>query len=395
LSRPIGAWERWRASCCGPSVRQTLVLFAVLRVGFSLWAGLVLTLVPAEVGPSDVSRPYFDLLPVDEGWAGWLLGPWQRFDTLHYLTLARHGYQAGTQHTVFPPLYPWLIRIVGGMMGGQHLLAALLISNVGAIGYLVVIFALAQQEVGPAAARKAQVYAALYPWAFALLAGYSESLFLLLVGLAFWLALRGCGWAAGLCGGLAALTRMQGGALALPLLFIALRRRGFRVWPLCQDLLWPLLPVLASVGFLLGRAWAGIEPLSAVYATSWHQAPAFPWMGMATHLRNVWVGVAHPTDCLDFLAAWLAIALTVVAWRRLDPAYALYMSVNLLISLSHLRMRHPMCSVGRYTMTLFPGLFLLGVWGARSVWLNRLILYLSLLLLAWLSGQFFLWGWAG
>jgi len=353
LSRPIGAWERWRASCCGPSVRQALVLFAVLRVGFSLWAGLVLTLVPAGVGPSDASRPYFDLLPVDEGWAGWLLGPWQRFDTLYYLTLPRHGYQAGTLHTVFPPLYPWLIHAVGGLMGGQHLLAALLVSNVGASGYL------------------------------------------LLVGLAFCLALRGCGWAAGLCGGLAALTRMQGGAPALPLLFIARRRCGFRLWPLRQDLLWPLLPVLVSVGFLLGRAWAGIESLSAVYATSWHQAPAFPWMGMATHLRNVWAGVAHPTDYLDFLAAWLAIALTVVAWRRLDPAYALYMSVTILISLSHLRMRHPMCSVGRYTMTLFPGLFLLGAWGARSVWLNRLTLYLSLLLLAWLSGQFFLWGWAG
>jgi hypothetical protein len=40
-------------------------------------------------------------------------------------------------------------------------------------------------------------------------------------------------------------------------------------------------------------------------------------------------------------------------------------------------------------------LWLLGVWSARSVWLNRLILYLSLPLLAWLSDQLFLWGWAG
>ena len=40
-------------------------------------------------------------------------------------------------------------------------------------------------------------------------------------------------------------------------------------------------------------------------------------------------------------------------------------------------------------------LWLLGVWSARSVWLNRLNLCLSLPRLAWLSDQFFLWGWAG
>ena len=40
-------------------------------------------------------------------------------------------------------------------------------------------------------------------------------------------------------------------------------------------------------------------------------------------------------------------------------------------------------------------LLLPGVWSARSVWLKRWILYLSLPLLAWLSDQFFLWGWAG
>ena len=375
--------------------RRSLLLYLVVRIALSLWAVLVLALVPVETGPLEPARPYYGVLPVDEGLAGLLLGPWQRFDTLHYIQLATHGYQANTPHSVFPPLYPLLIRAVGGLMGGQYLLAALLISNVCAFGYLIVLFVLARQETGPAAASKAHIYAALYPWAFILLAGYSESLFLLLAGLAFWLAQRERGWMAGLCGVLAALTRLQGAAVALPLLFIALRQRGFRLWPLRLDLLWPLLPALASVGFVLGRAWAGLEPISVVHAMYWRQTFAFPWVSMAANLRNMLGGMAHPTDYLDLTAAWLGIALTVVAWWQLNPAYALYMSAMTLLNITHLRTPHPMSSVGRYTMGLFPGFFLLGRWGARHVWLNRLITYGSVLLLMWLSGQFFLWGWTG
>ncbi len=376
-------------------LRRALLLYLSVRVGLSLWTALVLAIVPAEIGPCDPARPYFGIAPVDEGLAGLLLGPWQRFDTLHYVHLATHGYEAGTSHTVFPPLYPFLIHIVGGLLGGQYLLAALLISNLGAIGYFTVFFALAEREVGLAAARRAQVYAAFCPWAFILLAGYSESLFLLLTGLSFWMAQRRRGCAAGLCGALAALARLQGGALALPLLFEALRQRRFRLWPVRMDLLWPLLPALASLGFLLGRTWAGIEPIFITYATHWHHASAPPWIGMAVNLRNMLAGVAHPTDYLDFAAAWLALALMVAAWRWLHPAYALYMTVTVLFDISHLRTPHPMCSIGRHTMELFPGFFLLGRLGERSPWLNRLILYPSVALLLYLSVQFVLWGWVG
>jgi hypothetical protein len=375
--------------------RRSVVLYLTLRVGLSLWAVLVLALVPAETSSPDSTRPYLGATPVDEGLAGLLLGPWQRFDTLHYVHLARHGYQAGTCHTVFPPLYPLLIRAVGGLMRGQHLLAALIISNLAAIGYLILFFALAEDEVGTAAARRAQIYASLYPWAFILLAGYSESLFLLLAGLAFWLAQRGKGWAAGTCGALAALTRIQGGALALPLFFEALRARRFRVWPLRVDLLWPALPGLATVAFLLGRVWAGIEPISVTYPTYWHQAPALPWVGMVTNLRNVWAGTAHPTDYLDLGAAWLFILLVALSWRRLRPAYALYMTVALLFNVSYVREPHPMCGAGRHMLELFPGFILLGGLGQRRPWLNRLVLYPSLLLFLYLSAQFVLWGWVG
>lgn len=383
----------WSKAWRWTPLRSAVTLYLVMRVVLSLWAALVLRLVPAETGPAP-ERPYFGIVPLNQGLAGLLLGPWQRFDTLHYIALALRGYQPNSPHSVFPPFYPLLIRGMGDLLGGQYVLAALLISNLCAIGYLVVVFLLAEQEVGLGAARRVQVYALVYPWAFFLLAGYSESLFLLLAGLVFWLALRGRGWAAGLCGALAALTRLQGGALALPLLLLAVQRRGWRLWPPRPDLAWPLLPALASAGFLLGRAWAGIEPIALTYTTWWRHRSTFPWVGVTANLHNMLNGVAHPTDYLDLLAACLAVVFVICAWRRLQPAYALYMTVAMLFNISHLREPHPMCSVGRHTVELFPAFFLLGRW-AEHGWRTRLIVYPSALLWLWLSGQFVLWGWVG
>ncbi len=375
-----------------------MALYLVARVVLTLWAVLVLKVVPAQTGPA-LERPYFGIAPLNQGLPGLLVGPWQRFDTLHYIALALEGYRPNSSHTVFPPLYPLLIRLLGDLLGRQYVLAALLISNLCAIGYLTMLFLLAEQEVGLAAARRAQFYAWIYPWAFVLLAGYSESLFLLLVALAFWMALRGRGWAAGLCGALAALARLQGAILILPLLFLAWRRcrgqpRGGQPRGLPLPV-WPFLPALASAGFLVGRAEAGIEPIAVTYATWWHHRATFPWVGVVANVQNMLHGMAHPTDYLDLLAACLAVMLVVGVWRRLQPAYALYMTVALLFNISHLRVPHPMCSVGRHTVELFPMFFLLGRWAEHSTWRNRLVVFSSVLLWLWLSGQFVLWGWVG
>jgi hypothetical protein len=383
----LGMLWRWEP------FRRAVWIYIVMRVGLSLWAVLVLAISPAEGGPS-LAHPYLGGSSPNSGVAGLLLEPWRRFDTVHYIWLAVHGYEPGSLRTVFLPLYPFLIRVVGGALGGRHLLAALLVSNLCAIGYLAVFFVLAEEEYGLDVARRAQVYVVLYPWAFFLLAGYTESLFLFLASQSFCLMRRGWGWASGLCGALAALTRLQGVVLVLPLLFEALRARRYRVFPLGMDLGWPMLPALGSLGFLLGRAWMGIEPMSFIYATLWNQRPAWPWMGMLANVSNMIAGTAHPTDYLDFVVILTFIALTVIAWRRLRFSYVLYMAVILFFSTASLRMPHPMASAGRYMMALFPAFFLLGQWG-RNAWLNRLILYPSVALLLYLSGQFVLGGWVG
>jgi hypothetical protein len=52
----------------------------------------------------------------------------------------------------------------------------------------------------------------------------------------------------------------------------------------------------------------------------------------------------------------------------------------------------PLMSMVRYSITLFPSFYVLGLAGENS-WIRRAIIYLSILLNLYLSGQFFIWGW--
>lgn len=97
-----------------PALRTALILFIIARLLLSGWALLVTALIPLPEQPDELLRPYVGAPILDDGAAGLLLGPWQRFDTMRYLALARDGYDAG--NSVFPPLYPLAIRGAGGLL---------------------------------------------------------------------------------------------------------------------------------------------------------------------------------------------------------------------------------------------------------------------------------------
>jgi hypothetical protein len=375
-----------------------LVLFLALRVGLSFWAVVVLTLVPADLSPDPHVRPYLGSEPARGGLAGCLLEPWQRFDTTHYVHLAREWYRLDEDmYSIRLPLYPLLIRWLGRLLDGRdrYLLGALLISNTAAAGYFIAFAALARDAVGPRGAGYAQLYATVYPWAFFLLAGYAESISLLLVALGFLGIRRERWWMAGVCATLAALTRVQGAVLALPLLYEMLRQPRFRSWPLCLNLAWALMPGLAVGGFMFWRAQAGFEPMPVVWAARFHDIATWPGESLLYAVRVLISGGGHFNDYLELGAALLFLVLMMLAWRKLSPTYVLYMIAAWWLSLSRMRFPHPLAGMGRYMLALFPAFFFLGQAGARSPWLNRLILYLSVLLALFLSGQYVLWGWVG
>jgi hypothetical protein len=404
-TRLMNATDRLRAMLLQPAVRHALIIFIVMRAFLAVWAIIALTLNPLPLEPDETLRPYLGEPALTEGVVGSLLGPWQRFDTLHYIRIAREGY-AHVGESSFPPLYPLAIRGLGALLtrgtrllGGNaqnsavgYLLAGLLLSNLAFLGSLIVLYLMAAAEMEDASATRTVVYAALFPTGFFLLGAYTEPIFLFLALSSVWAARRGRPWLAGALGGLASLSRLTGWVLVVPLSYEYLRQRNFDWRQLDWSSLAALLPPAGLAGFLGWRWWAGLPPLAQVFADTWLYRTTWPGADLIAAIRSVAAGQAPFVLIFNLACAGLLIATAVMACRRLPAVYGLYMVALLLVTLMTAVDQRPLNSLSRYTLAFFPAFMVLGQLGRRA-WVNRLILYPSLLLFLYLSGQFFVWGW--
>jgi len=384
--------------------RPAILLFVTARVVLSAWAVVVLSLIPLPDEPDEVVRPYLGEPRLEEGAAGLLLGPWQRFDTMRYLSLARNGYTE--ENSVFPPLYPLAIRGVGAALkivtgagaGVANLAAAVLLSNAALVGALALLYRAATAELGLKVATRTLVYLVFFPVGFFLLAAYTESLFLLFALGSVWAARRGRPLTAGVLGLLASLTRLTGWGLVVPLGYEYLRRRDFAWRRIGWRGLAALLPPLGLVLFVAWRHAAGLPPLGDVYRQYWFQTTGLPGADVVRSLGVLLTGAGpragEYTLVLDLASAGLLALTTVVVFRRLGPTYGLYNAMMLLFMLLPSSDLKPLYSFSRYALAFFPTFMVLGAAG-RNPWINRLILYPSIALYLYFSGQFFIWGWVG
>ncbi|MGH2516544.1 MAG: mannosyltransferase family protein, partial [Ktedonobacterales bacterium] len=218
------SWRRWRDSQGNSWRRITLQaagLWLVTRLTLVLFTCFAATMAPYRAQANRLSFDPHDLALL-----------WERWDAQWYLGVAQHGYTSA-QSAAFFPLYPLLIRVVETIIGPHWLAAALLASNLGALGAFVGLGLLAAREsgTGRAAPETIRVFAA-YPLAFFLAAPYTEGVFLALAVFGL-LAMRQGRWRwATLCAALAMLTRPTGIILLPPLLFEYGRQRGW--WHLAR-----------------------------------------------------------------------------------------------------------------------------------------------------------------
>src|SRR5215207_9805672 len=151
----------------------------------------------------------------------YFVNPWFGWDTISYLGIAILGYRQDAS-IAFMPLYPLLIRFTAPIFGGNYLLAALVLSTLFCIIALILMYELFASLFKQPIARDAVVIFLTFPTAFFLLAGYTESLFMVFV-LGFWIMAQKKQWfGAALFAGLATLTRLQGVVLSAVLFWMML-----------------------------------------------------------------------------------------------------------------------------------------------------------------------------
>ena len=344
------------------------------------------------------------------------LNLWDRWDAPHYTDLIVYGYQAhdpgnltnpyGYQqvypgdlglYIVFYPLFPWLGSVVNGLVQAP-VVSAFIVSGVASVVLGPLFYRLVRHDESPDVALRAVWFLLIFPTAYFLHIGYTEALFMALVIGSFLAARTGRWWIAGLVGGLAALTRINGLVLLLALpveaatqwYMTAPEQRRFRgEW---------LAIGLVGVGFAVYLALN-----YAVYGTPfeflvvqhdhWFKSLAWPWDAINSALG--WFGPRHTPDetlmygFVELLFVGIGAAGTLIAAFRFRPSWFAWMLGNLVLFVS----TSFLLSTPRYALTLFP-MFVALALPTRRVWALAGVSAISLAGFIYFASRFATGAWA-
>ena len=335
---------------------------------FRLDAGLVAIFVASRVLVVIAAFAAEALIPrnplLEPGADGPILRSLTSWDGWYYLGIVRDGYQADPvsgayANIAFPPLYPFLVRLLSWPIPGSEGVVAILISNVAFLVALALLVRLGTPYLGRRRATIAAGLLVIYPFASVFAMAYTESLFLLVMVAAFLAAERGHRFWAGVFLALAVLCRLQGIALILPLLIIMLRQDGWR--PRASQA-WLLLGPLAGLAFL------------AYIASVTGAATAFLDAQQAWGREGIGGAAPSGTIAAMFSPYQAALILTLLATTfllvfvrvdRMRPEYWLVPVLFIAAELSSGSLE----AVGRITMLAFPLVWILA--NRRSTFARR------------------------
>lgn len=320
-----------------------------------------------------------------------------RWDSGWYARIAERGYYIEGQQSnvVFFPLYPYLSRFLGFLLG-DHFLAGFVISNVATLFALFYVYRIGRMFFADEEAERTLVLLLLFPGSLFFAAYYSEGLFLLCAAASVYYFLSDKYLLAGIAGFFAMLTRSTG--LLLFVVFV-----GYLVWEIARRRrrwspaqLWLLLIPLGIAVFMLilhiqvGDAWA-----FARYQEGWGRSTSLALLTPFAELMTV--DPSFPRDAqnmqrlVDVLCAFGLLAVGVfMALSRMHPVLWVFVLGSALMPLA----TGKVMSMMRFAGVSFPAFFYLAHLAKhRSV--ERLLVYsfsffLSLYLLLFIN-----WYWAG
>ncbi|MEX2008530.1 MAG: mannosyltransferase family protein [Candidatus Spechtbacterales bacterium] len=318
------------------------------------------------------------------------IGMHARWDSGWYLDIVQHGYQylgpGELANIVFFPLYPFLMKVVGIALAESYVLAGWLISSVALVGAAVMLARLVRDFHPKADPIFAVVAMLVFPTAIFLNAVYTESFFLLLSISAVYAVRKRAYGVAGVLGLLAALTRVTGVLLTIPLVWEYWREHGYRVSAFLKPKFLPLaLPPLGTLGFFAYHYIAFGDPfLFLKVESSWGRSFNIneDHFDFSTH-------AATTNFALDLMFVAFALAMVAFVMWKVRLSYGLYMIATLAVALS----TGTMMSIGRYILVLFPMFIAIAYVKAphlRFGWLLTSILLLALYTTLFVHGL-----WAG
>jgi Gpi18-like mannosyltransferase len=320
--------------------RRTLRLALLLRAGYSILGAVFSVFIPVNRHLIR-SNALTETLPTpDHSLHYLLLDLWSRFDTLWYLHIGRYGYDR-PDATVFYPLYPSLIKLVGTFL--DPMAAALLISTIAAWLLFWGLEKLLTLDYPQDLAERTVIICAVWPASFIFFAGYPESLLLALILWSLYMARRDRWPIAAVLAVAAGLTKAAGIFLIVPLAFLVLQRRTPS----------SLAVLLAPAGLLGFQLWLRLHSFSSatqIYQQYWRTSAAIPsttlWLALERLIRA-------PNIVLGLNVFFLLLFCVLLMLVRTRTEYVLYGAAVILFVLCK-QTTPPLQSMMRYLLLVFP-----------------------------------------
>lgn len=249
------------------------------------------------------------------------LSSWIRWDSPHYIDIAKNGYQSIGESAlwiVFYPFYPFLIKLANVVFNNFNF-SAIFISVFFNFLASIALYELTLLDFQKRVALLAVWFMNIFPTAYFLQAGYTESLFLATSICSIYAYRKNSYLLSGIFGLLATATRING-LLLLPLMFFEkkLNRKNF--------LAFCITPIGFVIYLLINHKIFGdffyfTKPLYS----NWFKKFDWPWIGITNLLQNV-----SPTTDYIYFSEILAVIFIFVA------AFLVLLKVRKSLSLIHI-----------------------------------------------------------
>ena len=303
------------------------------------------------------------VLPISDapatGGGSWL--PLASWDALRYIQIAQHGYSGTVINRAFFPLFPLLMASVHQALSAlsvSYALAGTMIAIACSYGALLLLRRLLACDLQTDQATRFAWLLLASPFAFILIAPYTEAVLLITSIGSLFAARRQRWWLAGLLAALASACRLPGlivGAALLAEYLDQVRRSDERLTP---SILWIALAPLGTVAYFTWLAThGGINTYQRAYDIGW------PFRKFSLNILKplydpILAHVLHTTtvpstalaDALGILSFAATVALLAFGWKPLRPSYRLYCVLSIVVPL----LTSIVEGLGRYYLVIFP-----------------------------------------
>lgn len=345
---------------------------------------------------------------------GAALDMWYRQDSGFYATIATYGYdwlneRVPSDDMAFMPVYPLLVHLVSGItpegcalspyLSTCATIGGVIVSNIALFAAALVLFDIARRRFDKSTAYRAVILLMISPISVFFSAVYTESTFLFLSLLTFWLLEREKFWLALAVACIAAVTRSVGVALYPALLIYAWRSAENGVSPLQQAKVWlklaaAHLPILVFGGYILLMGLTVGDPLAyfSMYGRTWGRETGIFFQAFFTYFDG------EPVSLLGWERSWIDLIMSIgylilaLLTLRKDRAWGLFALLAVYIPIAS----GTLVGMPRFGAVIFPFYIMLAYWIGQGKWarISQLVVYgasagLALLFLV----RFVTWRW--